>query len=59
MTRYQEELIRAAVDGEVGKVEALDGLTATGLIVTANDYDIWARYIAFQIISKKEREGVK
>jgi len=59
MTRYQEELIRAAVNGEVDEVEALDGLTSTGLIVTVEDYDIWARYIAFQIVSKKEREGVK
>jgi hypothetical protein len=59
MTRYQEALIRAAVDGEIGKEEALEGLTATGLIVTTNDYDIWARYIAFRIISKKEMEDVK
>ena len=57
MTDYQKALIRAAVDGDIGKVEALDGLTATGLIVTANDYDIWARYIAFQIVSKKEMES--
>ena len=57
MTDYQKALIRASVNGEVGKVEALDGLTATGLIVTANDYDIWARYIAFQIVSRKEMES--
>ena len=57
MTDYQKALIRAAVDGDIGKVEALDGLTATGLIVTANDYDIWARYIAFQIVSRKEMES--
>ena len=59
MTKYQSALIRAAVDGEVGKVDALDGLTSTGLIVTVEDYDIWARYIAFQIVSKKEMESTK
>ena len=59
MTKYQSALIRAAVDGEVGKVDALDGLTSTGLIVTVEDYDIWARYIAFQIISKREMEMKK
>ena len=59
MTGYQNALIRAAINGEVGKVEALDGLTATGLIITVEDYDIWARYIAFQIVSKKEMENMK
>ena len=57
MTEYHKALIRAAVNGEVGKVEALDGLTSTGLIVTRDDYDIWARYIAFQIVSRKEMES--
>jgi hypothetical protein len=54
MTQYEEQLVKQVVAGNLSKIDVLEQMIASGTIKTAEDYDFWARHIAYRVVMSKE-----